>query len=832
MSSKTKMDPYGNFPVVCPFGGNYSVKLGNENNGSEAEGISYTFTVPSTVDTFTFTYFYSVVFQDPGHALYEQPRFFVSAYEVATGNIINCAAFNYVSTSTLPGFYHSKTNDGVLYKNWTPVSLQFAGLMGKEVRLEFKNADCTLGGHFGYSYLDVASGCTNILATAPYCIQTNSLTLNAPYGFQYYTWYNNNYTQVMGNTQTLTLSPPPVNTGSFWVDVIPYPGFGCRDTFEAKVHPLSIPPLPSCSSDFYFCKNQQNATVDAVADSGNVFVWYANDTTTTVGSEYPPVINTSVAGDFIYYVAQKQLFGCEGFHKKVVVHVVGFSNSSITVNSVSQCLSANRFDFTSTASSNINITYRWQFGDGDTLLTQLDSTVSHNYNRAGTFYVVLRANYFNKCISFQNIPVNVVPAPIADFRYNAPVCENQTAINFQDNSYVTSYTSNIKSWIWNINGQFSFNRIPLSYIPANDSPITVKLIVKTTEGCPSDTTTKVIAVQHKPKAFFSFPSILCSSETIAFSDKSFFDANVNNEKVIKWNWAINNKNINTANNIQFAFDTGFNKISLNVESNYGCKSKVYDTTIYINRKPFLSVSLNDSCINKIIQYTAIDSFKVANSWYWNFNTSYYSAPNIVTKIFYNPDDHPFSIIAKTVKQCSDTIDRYFHIYDNIAFAGYDTLVANAQPVYLNANGYAGTTYSWQPSTGLNKDGVENPIATYDHDVQYKLHSVTKEGCERDSKILIKRWAGPALYVATAFTPNNDGLNDVLHVFPVGIKLFEHFSIYNRLGNLVFTTTDVSKGWDGRYKGVMLENETFVAVAEAIDYNGNPLMYKGTVMLIR
>ena len=67
MLSKTDKDKYGNFPVVCPFGGNYSVKLGNDLNDAEAEGISYTFTVPGNIDTFTFTYFYAVVFEDPGH---------------------------------------------------------------------------------------------------------------------------------------------------------------------------------------------------------------------------------------------------------------------------------------------------------------------------------------------------------------------------------------------------------------------------------------------------------------------------------------------------------------------------------------------------------------------------------------------------------------------------------------------------------------------------------------------------------------------------------------------------------------------------------------------
>lgn len=831
MSSKTTMDPFGNFPVVCPFGGNYSVKLGNANNGAEAEGISYTFTVPATVDTFTFTYFYAVVFEDPGHNTIQQPRFFVSSYEVATGNIINCAAFNYVATSSLPGFFVSQKGDNVLYKNWTPVSLQFAGLMGKQVRLEFKNADCTIGGHFGYSYLDVSSGCTNILATAPYCIQTNSLTLNAPYGFQYYKWFNSNYTQVLGTSQSLTLSPPPALTGSFWVDAIPYPSFGCRDTFEAKVKPLSIPPLATCPPDFYFCQNQRNATIDAYADSGNVFVWYVNDST-TLGSELPPIIQTNIAGDFIYYVSQKQLFGCEGYRKKVTVHIINFSNTLIQVNDTSQCLIGNKFYFTSPASNNTNITYTWYFGDNDTLITNSDSAVSHQYKQDGTFRVLLYANYFNKCTSVKNISVNLVPAPIADFSYNNSICENQTVIKLINNSHVTSYTSSLTNWLWDIDGQISTNRNPIPFTPNAAKPIVAKLFVKTTEGCTSDTVIKVLIVQHRPKAFFSISSPLCSSETITFSDKSFFDSTINNEKIDKWNWTINNSNTYNVNNIRLAFDTGINKISLNVESNFGCKSLNYDSSIYVYRKPYIKLALNDSCINKDIHYVGQDSFNLVKNWYWNFGNDYYSASNAVTKNFDKVGANPFSIIGMTQNKCSDTIFRNFQIYDNVAFAGNDTLVAIDQPVSLDANGYAGEKYFWAPAIGLNNDTIENPVATYNHDLLYQMHSVTKEGCVNNSKILIKRYAGPALYVATAFTPNKDNLNDLLHVFPVGIKQFKHFSIYTRLGNLIFKTSDVTKGWDGTFKGELLTNDTFIVLAEAIDYRGNPLSYKGTVTLIK
>src|ERR1044072_6668906 len=122
-----ELDYFGKFPRLCPYGGNYSVKLGNEQTGSQAEGLSYTVQEPTTVDTFTLTYFYAVVFQHPQHALPEQPRFFVTAYDVGTGDLINCASFDYVSASGLRGFKQSTMGPEVLFKGWTPTSLQFAG---------------------------------------------------------------------------------------------------------------------------------------------------------------------------------------------------------------------------------------------------------------------------------------------------------------------------------------------------------------------------------------------------------------------------------------------------------------------------------------------------------------------------------------------------------------------------------------------------------------------------------------------------------------------------------------------------------------------------------
>ncbi|MCC7030212.1 MAG: hypothetical protein IT257_07900 [Chitinophagaceae bacterium] len=85
-------DSYGLFPVVAPGGGNYSIKLGNDLSGSQAEKASYTFTIPSGVNNYSLIYQYAVVFQDPGQDLIEQPRFDVKIYTSDDSTLLPCTS--------------------------------------------------------------------------------------------------------------------------------------------------------------------------------------------------------------------------------------------------------------------------------------------------------------------------------------------------------------------------------------------------------------------------------------------------------------------------------------------------------------------------------------------------------------------------------------------------------------------------------------------------------------------------------------------------------------------------------------------------------------------
>lgn len=165
----------------------------------------------------------------------------------------------------------------------------------------------------------------------------------------------------------------------------------------------------------------------------------------------------------------------------------------------------------------------------------------------------------------------------------------------------------------------------------------------------------------------------------------------------------------------------------------------------------------------------------------------------------------------------------------------DTIVAFNQPLQLNVvdiNNSGLVNFVWLPATGLNDPFIKNPVAILNGDIIYQVTASTASDCRAIAYVRVKVYKGPEIYVPSAFTANGDGLNDLLYAIPVGIKVFHYFSIYNRWGQLVFTTSNPAVGWDGKIQGVPQSSATFVWMAEAVDYFGNLIQRKGTVTLLK
>lgn len=162
----------------------------------------------------------------------------------------------------------------------------------------------------------------------------------------------------------------------------------------------------------------------------------------------------------------------------------------------------------------------------------------------------------------------------------------------------------------------------------------------------------------------------------------------------------------------------------------------------------------------------------------------------------------------------------------------DTSIVIDQPLQLFAESNA-ETFQWIPSTGLNDPFSQGPIALLNNDQQYVVRAVTDGGCIAFDTIMVKVFKlKPGFYVPNAFTPNNDGLNDVLTPIAIGMKSITYFRVFNRTGLLIFSTKEMHKGWNGNYKGALQDSGTFVWQAEGEDYMGNRIRQKGSVTLIR
>lgn len=113
-----------------------------------------------------------------------------------------------------------------------------------------------------------------------------------------------------------------------------------------------------------------------------------------------------------------------------------------------------------------------------------------------------------------------------------------------------------------------------------------------------------------------------------------------------------------------------------------------------------------------------------------------------------------------------------------------------------------------------------------------LTVTTSDGCTDQDEIKIIVFKGSAIYVPTAFTPNDDGLNDVLKPSYNGIKALDYFKVYNRWGELVFITKNLSEGWNAMLKGIKQPGGVYVWMLKATDYAGKVYQLKGTSIIIR
>jgi gliding motility-associated-like protein len=167
----------------------------------------------------------------------------------------------------------------------------------------------------------------------------------------------------------------------------------------------------------------------------------------------------------------------------------------------------------------------------------------------------------------------------------------------------------------------------------------------------------------------------------------------------------------------------------------------------------------------------------------------------------------------------------------------ETVSTNAaRPLQLNARTFEGIkyNYNWQPSWGLNFYNINNPTFTYNKTQTYYIKLTSTEGCTTIDtiKVLVFDSALVNIFVPKSFTPNGDGVNDLLYPYTAGMKSFTYMKIFNKFGKLVFETRSTAVGWNGVSAGQQQPMDAYLWIAEGIDIKGNKVQQSGSVLLIR
>jgi gliding motility-associated-like protein len=225
-----------------------------------------------------------------------------------------------------------------------------------------------------------------------------------------------------------------------------------------------------------------------------------------------------------------------------------------------------------------------------------------------------------------------------------------------------------------------------------------------------------------------------------------------------------------------------------------------------------------------------------NSWVWS------PAATLSNPAILDPVARPFSTIQYIFnvfdtrgcpKPGRDTVLVTVLAATHVS-AGRDTAVVIGESLQLNASG-AGT-YVWSPANYLSSTTIPNPVGTFTEasaGILYKVVGSNAAGCSDSAFMIVRVFAtGPSIFVPTAFTPNNDGRNDILRPIAVGMKEILYFRVFNRWGQMVFDTRTNGRGWDGRISGQLQPTNSFVWEVSAIDYRGATYFRKGVVTLIR
>ncbi len=221
-------------------------------------------------------------------------------------------------------------------------------------------------------------------------------------------------------------------------------------------------------------------------------------------------------------------------------------------------------------------------------------------------------------------------------------------------------------------------------------------------------------------------------------------------------------------------------------------------------------------------------------------TSYYWYPNTDLDCTTCNDPHAnpeystiYNCIVSNDSGCKDTFSTTVTVNPTITIDATTSsyFAYNGVSIQFNTSGTF-DSISWTPTQYLDEPNLPNPTANIYQDITYTIYAEdTATGCFATDTLNIRYEGCLGMDMPSAFSPNNDGENDILRPLGYKAEFFKSMQVYNRWGEKVYESNDVNSGWDGYYKGVQQEIGTYVFILIG-SCDGKEKNNQGNVSLLR
>lgn len=397
--------------------------------------------------------------------------------------------------------------------------------------------------------------------------------------------------------------------------------------------------------------------------------------------------------------------------------------------------------------------------------------------------------------------------------------------------------------VWMTNGDGTFandTNLSTTYQPgAGDlSSGTVQIIFNSLNngGCQQQRDTLNITVIPAPASGLQYTPA-CPGYPVQFADQT-----MSVTAIVSWLWDFGDptspNNTSTLQNPSHIYSTGgWYNVTLVTISQNGCPDTVV-TPIYVYPNPNPAFTTTGICSNEPITFTdatQVDSGGVV-TWQWNFGDATTGTGSPTTHLYGAAGTFNVSLIVTTNFGCVDTVTQPVGIVlaPNAAFTSNPAVAANTyQDVqFTDQSTLAGTIVDWYWDFGdSTNSALQNPSHAWTTPGTFGVLLIVTDsnGC-MDTTLLDYIVSSPPV-VPSGFSPNGDGKNDVFLVLGGPFTEME-LRIYNKWGELIFTSTDQLIGWDGTRDGVEQPVGVYVYTVHAVTPDNATHYLEGDVTLTR